>query len=96
MNIPEQVIIGGIPFKIEMNPILTSESGDTCFGMCNNSEMVIKLHSGQPQESLQHTFFHEIIHAICNVYNIKSEGEEEWIRHLVTPLYDTLTRNGIL
>jgi len=96
VHIPKHVVIGGMTYQVESVPTLAGEDGRMLFGQCVNSQNLIQIHGGIAPDAQEHTFFHELLHAIVNVYELKNDTEELVVTRFATVLYDTLKRNGII
>ncbi|HBF0312771.1 hypothetical protein ACRVX5_12030 [Clostridioides difficile] len=94
MNIPKQVKVGGLSYKIEETeePILINNQ--LCYGSADYGNEVIKLSSSlQSQRVKKITFLHELFHCIFNDRCIESEDEEYLVDVLAKGLYQVVTDN---
>lgn len=60
MQIPKSVVLGGRVWQIKRNVRMKRRLGQT-----DGTHCIIKLAAGQSPESEQHTYLHELLHAIC-------------------------------
>lgn len=94
MNIPKQVKVGGLSYKIEETeePILVNNQ--LCYGLADYGNEVIKLSSSlQSQRVKEITFLYELFHCIFNDRCIVNEDEEYLVDVLAKGLYQVITDN---
>lgn len=63
------------------------------FGLCDFDNQLILLDESQSAESLQDTFLHEVIHAICFVLGLDVENEESLVHKLATGICTVWNQN---
>ena len=62
-------------------------AGTGAVGFCDPEIQTIGLVGSQPNDSMQDTFLHEVLHAICHVMGLReTEKEENFVRRLATGL----------
>lgn len=94
MNIPKQVKVGGLSYKIEETeePILVNNQ--LCYGSADYGKEIIKLSSSlQSQRGKKITFLHELFHCIFNDRCIENEDEEYLVDVLAKGLYQVIIDN---
>lgn len=78
-RLPAAIRVGALDYKIEA---WASEAAHAAsrFGECDNFQMAIRvsIRCGPPVR-IAEVFMHEVLHAICHVYNIEDEDKEERI-----------------
>ena len=72
MDIPETVVVLGVPYKVERGGCEPDEDG-----YCSPSKRVIAIREGLGSESEAQTFLHELIHAILHQLARYEEYEDE-------------------
>lgn len=90
MKIPKEVKIGGLTYKVIQNYIFTERVD--LRGQCDNTAQEIRLMGKISQESIEQTFFHELLHAIDNVYNAY-KLDDDTTERLSQGLYQVLKDN---
>lgn len=63
--IPQKFKLGGRTWKVVVIDGLEWK-GEECLGLTLPNEAVIALDSGQSDECMHHTFYHELVHALCS------------------------------
>ena len=63
-------------------------------GWCDPESQTIAVSNDQPMDSMQDTFLHEVLHAICHVMGMNdTEKEESFVRRLATGLCTVWNQN---
>ncbi|MCG3625946.1 hypothetical protein L9Z72_13700 [Clostridioides difficile] len=94
MNIPKQVKVGGLSYKIEETeePILVNNQ--LCYGLADYGTETIKLSNNlQSQRVKEATFLHELFHCIFRDRCIESEDEEYLVDVLAKGLHQVIIDN---
>ncbi|MGX4555734.1 hypothetical protein ACWJWN_16945 [Clostridioides difficile] len=94
MNIPKQVKVGGLFYKIEETeePILVNNQ--LCCGLADYGTETIKLSNNlQSQRVKEATFLHELFHCIFRDRCIESEDEEYLVDVLAKGLHQVIIDN---
>jgi hypothetical protein len=73
--IPSSFKLGGRTWDVQYVPLIDDDPN--IYGDCDGSEAVIRLKSGAKPEVLQHTFYHELSHAICFTLGWKKLNKNE-------------------
>lgn len=72
MNIPKDVKVGGVKYKVVYKTPIELDNGLRCYGLCDYSTHAIYLDKTiQDEQGLKQTFIHELIHAICFEGNVE-------------------------
>jgi len=102
-ELPDVVIISGIPYTIEYkeNPSdVDIHRRDSMWGQIDYWTKTIRIYNnGNPPQDVWSSIFHEVLHGIAEAFNIDSlrgEGSHEDLDLLALALYDTFSRNGWL
>ena len=66
-----RVKIGGQCYSVKVKKDLVDEKGEECLGLIDFTDTTIYLNSGQSEESLHKTLWHEIMHAICKTVGVR-------------------------
>lgn len=72
MDIPETVVVLGVPYKVERGGCEPDEDG-----YCSPSKRVIAIREGLGAESEAQTFLHELLHAILHQLARNDEYQDE-------------------
>jgi len=68
MIIPDEIMIGAIPIRIEKSSINNEEPG--AMGRAIESRQLIRINSNMPKEMQEKIFFHELIHMILDILSL--------------------------
>jgi hypothetical protein len=69
-------------------------AGTGAVGFCDPETQTIGLVGGQPDDSMQDTFLHEVFYAIVHVMDLKeTETKENYVRRLATGLCTVWNNN---
>ena len=74
IKIPQRFILGGRDWTVEIHDVIDNEP--ELYGDCDSMECVIRLKRGG-MDVMQHTFYHELTHAICFTLGWKKFNEDE-------------------
>lgn len=74
IQIPQQFQLGGRTWTVEVFDVIDSEPD--LYGDCDSVECVIRL-KNCASDIMQHTFYHELTHAICYTLGWKKFNEDE-------------------
>ncbi|MDL5002019.1 hypothetical protein QRW96_15435 [Clostridioides difficile] len=94
MNIPKEVKVGGLSYKIEETeePILVNNQ--LCYGLADYGSETIKLSTNlQSQRVKEATFLHELFHCIFRDRCIESEDEEYLVDVLAKGIHQVIIDN---
>lgn len=91
MNIPDKVKIGGFEWTINYNADLMHEREERA---CTRpKKLMIEIDPGCQPVSMEESFIHELLEAICWQYNIQFESHKDlWI--LSTVLHQVIKDNS--
>jgi len=89
---PETVKVFNLTFAVKFVPHEEMARAEA-FGLCDFEKQLILLDESQSDESLQDTFMHEVLHAICFVLGIDVESEESLVHKLATGLCTVWNQN---
>jgi hypothetical protein len=81
-DLPKSLILLGQEFHIELSELEKAEDEDTVYGETNGQERKIRIDKYHPKPSLNHTLFHESIHAVLHISGQSihlTEAQEEAI-----------------
>lgn len=93
MNIPEVIRIGGVDYSIIYKENLNT-GGQLALGFCDFDNAKIELASNlQGEQGIKQTFIHEILHAICNHFELELNSDEDSIDKLAKGLYMVIKDN---
>jgi len=73
--IPTSFQLAGRTWVVEQHELI--DGNPDLYGDCDGSECVIRLKTGVRPEVLQHTFYHELTHAICFSLGWEDMNEDE-------------------
>jgi hypothetical protein len=62
--IPKRFELGGRTWTVELTANCPGED-DKTYGLCEPVECRIYIKAGMSQDATQHTFYHELCHALC-------------------------------
>ena len=76
MNIPEHFQLMGKTWTVETNPLILAQN--EAYGRCEYSNQTIYIHEpenhdGQSRAGREHTFCHELVHAIASTASVELE-----------------------
>lgn len=93
MNIPKIVRIGGIDYTVVHKENLNT-GGQLALGRCHFDDEKIELASNlQGEQGIEQTFLHEILHAICNHFDLELNDDEDSLDKVAKGLYMVLKDN---
>ena len=93
MNIPEVIRIGGMDYSIEYIPDFNTGT-QLALGQCNFDRHNIYLASNlQGQQGIEQTFIHEVLHGICNHFDLGLNKDEDSIDKLAKGIYMVIKDN---
>lgn len=93
--IPKQFKLGGRTWTVDIVDNCPGEN-DKTYGLCEPVECRIYIKAGMSEDATQHTFYHELCHAICFTLGWgRLNGNEDKIDALGSVIYQALrTRKG--
>jgi Zn-dependent peptidase ImmA (M78 family) len=69
-------------------------AGTGAVGYCDPETQTLAVSNSQANDSMQDTFLHEVLHAICHVMGLReTEKEENFVRRLATGLCTVWNNN---
>ncbi len=74
IKIPNEFKLGGRDWTVEVHDLIDGEPD--LYGDCDGFECVIRLKKGK-MDAMQHTFYHEFVHAMCYTLGWKKFNEDE-------------------
>lgn len=92
MKVPDKIKIGCYNFKVkwEDKPI---ESSQLCYGIAKYNEHEIVLSSKMKKDKIPEILLHEIIHCICDMYNV--DLTESIVNLLGLQIYQVIKDNNL-
>ncbi|MFV0517240.1 MAG: hypothetical protein ACK5MV_07580 [Aminipila sp.] len=94
MKIPENIRIGGVDYKVELQGAL-NDGVNMLYGQIDYQASEIKLNDDI--EGHQHqciTLWHEVLHGIVNNFGMEIEDEEKIVDMFAKGIYQVLQDNG--
>lgn len=73
--VPTSFSLAGRTWNVTYHDMLDNDPD--LYGDCDGAECIIRLRKGQRPEVLQHTFYHEVTHAICYSLGWTELNEDE-------------------
>jgi hypothetical protein len=73
--IPTRFRLGGRTWEVKLRDVVDDDV--ECLGLCDPDDAIIYLKSGLKHELLQHSFYHELSHAICFTLGWDELNEDE-------------------
>lgn len=98
MTVPTSLKLGGRTWELVLVEDLKDSKGVECLGITHPSKCYIELEANQSAESLEHTYYHELLHAMCMTIGFeKLNRDEDHIDALANMLMQALqTKKGKL
>ena len=96
MNIPEQIDIDGVIWKVKFDNTLQHKS---THGECDVSKLEIRICPNISQQQQEITFMHECLHAIWEMAGFQPDEkieEEEICFRFARPILYLFTKNDLL
>lgn len=98
MNIPSEVKIGAHTYKVIREDY--DGDNDARFGHCYPRKLTIFIDDRASQSQQEETFFHEVLHAICDQIRAfpKDDGEleERVVQGLAHGIYQVIKENNLV
>ena len=76
ITIPTEFELGGRSWSVELVDTIPGET-NTTYGLCDSHEATIFIKAGMSNDATQHTFYHELSHAICFTLGWKALNKNE-------------------
>lgn len=94
-KLPQNVIVSSHEYKIKEVVSIDDEEVGRCKGLTHDDKKLIELEKGLNSDEKSVILLHEIIHAICNEYEIRigSRNEEEIASRLSPALHNLFVDN---
>lgn len=89
-----ELIINGIHYRIEMEPVIDLEANGTVMGQTDYPSTSIQLLKSLSKERKEQTLIHEALHAIFYEAGY-GDHDEEMINHLTPVFYQFVKQNNL-
>ena len=87
----QKVKVAGVTYKVKEQEVVLNDDGHKLHGQCNYQQLIISLGKGFPRQKSEQTFFHEVLHAISEEYNVNLT--EDQVIQLTTGIYQVYQDN---
>ncbi|WP_332648851.1 hypothetical protein [Lysinibacillus sp. 54212] len=97
MNVPTQLLLGGVPYAVEVleGNVAELKNGYTVTGEIQYSDQRIQLSGLLQPEYASKVLLHEAIHGILHEYGMEKYNKEDLVDRLTHALYDFIQRNDL-
>lgn len=98
MSLPDKITIGCYEYKVVETdkPLLLNNR--ECNGIVDYSNQTIEISNQYSQQTMEQTFWHEVIHAIIHYrnLNLKESDDENIVDEIATGIYGLMKANGLM
>ena len=93
MRVPHKIKLGGYEIKCHSKKKLLGANGEELWGEYDKEKNTVWLQAGMPKQRKKEVFFHELLHAIDDIYALRL-GERK-VGLLAVTIIDLIKTNHI-